>query len=357
MLDVSGIRRDFPYLDRCIYMNTATVGISPNGSGAAAARFYDDYKSKGCDGRPEWREVELELQGRLAQLLNAPEHIVNFVGSTTEALNLVANGMRFAPGEQVIFPADEFPSVQLAWERQRLAGVELLPVNIDNEKERTAAIAAAIGPRTRAVCVSHVHWCTGTRVDLRVLREACRKHGAWLIVDGAQAAGAIDVDASFADVYAASVFKWLLSVFGVAFLAVGASFQQQLEPAFRGYANEPPSHSLRYAHVNYPGLEVLRASLNYMEQIGWSSIYERVDSLTRMLSEELQRAGFSVVTPAACRAGIVSISHSEADTVVDRLSALGCRTELRDGLIRLSPHFYNTEDEIHSFVSALSKIR
>lgn len=356
MLDVSTIRRDFPYLDTCVYLNTATVGISPAGSGAAAARFYDEYKSKGCDGRPDWRDVELDLQARLARVLNAPKHIITFAGSTTEALNLAAQGMRIAPGEQVIFAADEFPSVRFAWERHRQSGVELLSVVIDSEEERTAAIAAAIGPRTRAVCVSHVHWCTGTRVDLRTLSEACRKHGAALIVDGVQAAGAVDVDASFADVYAASVFKWFVSGFGVAFLAISAGFQEQLDPAFRGYANEPPSNGLRYAHVNYPGLEVLGASLDYLESIGWSSIYNRVESLTRLLCEELQRADFSVATPLASRAGIVSISHPEAEAAVDRLWQQGCRTELRDGLIRLSPHFYNTEEEIHRLVSTLTKI-
>lgn len=356
MMDVLSLRRAFPYLDSCIYLNTASVGISPKGSGAAAARFYDDYKSKGYDGRAAWRELEVDLQRRLARLLKTPEHLIGFVGSTTEALNLVASGMRMDPGEQVIFAADEFPSVRLAWERHRLAGIEVLAVPIRNEKERTIAIADAVGPRTRAVCVSHVHWCTGTRVDLPVLSEACRKYGAALIVDGVQAAGAIDVCASYADVYTASVFKWLLSAFGVGFLAISSEFQKQLEPAFRGYGNEQPSCGLRYSHVNYPGLEVLRASLDHLESIGWAFIFDRVEQLTRILCQGLHQAGFSVVTPSAQRAGIVSVEHPDAEKVVDALSRLGCRTELRDGLIRFSPHFYNTEEEIQIALNTLAKV-
>lgn len=356
-VDVREIRRDFPYLDTCVYMNTAAVGICPSGSGAAAARFYDDFKSKGFDARDAWRDVEYDLQRRLASVLKTSAHTIGFVGSTTEALNLVAQSVRLLPGEEVVFAADEFPSVRLAWQRHQHAGVELRPVTVAKEEERTDAIVAAVSARTRVVCVSHVHWCTGTRVDLRPLHETCRKHGAMLIVDGVQAAGAVDVDASLADVYAGSVFKWFLSAFGVAFLAIRKEFEARLEPAFRGYANEPPSRSLRYAHINYPGLNVLRASLDYLEWIGWPQIHGRLAVLTELLHQELQRAEFSVATPPSARAGIVSVAHPNAAVLVDRLWKRGCRVELRDGLVRISPHFYNTEEEVHHLVQALVAAR
>jgi cysteine desulfurase/selenocysteine lyase len=355
-VDVREIRRDFPYLDTCVYMNTAAVGICPSGSGAAAARFYDDFKSKGFDARDAWRDVEVDLQGTLARVLKTTEHAIGFVGSTTEALNLVAHAIHILPGEEVVFAADEFPSVRLAWERHRQAGVDLRPVSITKEEERTSAIAAAVGARTRVVCVSHVHWCTGTRVDLRQLKDACRPYGAMLVVDGVQAAGAVDVDASIADVYAGSVFKWFLSAFGVAFLAIRKELELRLDPAFRGYTNEPPSRALRYAHINYPGLTVLHASLNYLESIGWSHIYGRVAALTELLHNHLQRAGLSVVTPLSARAGIVSVSHPQAAAIVENLWKHGCRAELRDGLVRLSPNFYNTEEEVHRLVEVLVRL-
>ena len=354
--DIGEIRRAFPHLQSCVYMNTAAVGICPRGLGAVAARFYDDYRSRGFDGREAWRTSELQVQSRLARLLNASEEEIGFTGSTTEALNLVARSMRILPGEQIVFAADDFPSVQLAWEPYRRSGVELVAVKIENEDERTAALAAAVGPRTRVLCVSHVHWCTGTRVDLDVLAAACRRHGARLIVDGTQAVGAVDVDVSSADVYAGSVFKWLLSAFGLAFLFVKQDLQEQLEPAIRGYANEPGSNSLRYAHANYPAIDVLGASLDYLESIGWSVIFDRVASLTGLLHEELRSAGWQVVTPHASRAGIVSIEHNDARGLVSRLSERGCSVELRDGLVRFSPHFYNTEDEVRHLLKLLEQI-
>lgn len=356
-LDARAIRSAFPFLDKCVYLNTAAVGLCPKGLGAAAARYFDDIRSRGYEARDVWREFEQQVARRLARLLNVPREDVTFTGSTTEAINLVARSIRLSPGDRVLFATDEFPSVRLAWEGRRAAGVQLVPLPIPSEEDRTAALAAAVDERTRVLCVSHVHWNTGTRVKLRELAAACSRYGTLLVVDGAQAAGAIEVDASCADVYAASTFKWLLSDFGLAFLIVKQELREQLEPVFVGYANEPPSRALRYAHVNHSAVGMLGTSLDYLETTGWPLVFERVEALADSLNTGLEAGGWDVVTPRSARAGIVSMAHPEASALAADLAGHGCLVEPRDGLVRFSAHFYNSDEDVTRALDLLERTR
>lgn len=355
--DVRAIRESFPFLDGRVYMNTAAVGLCPKGLGAAAAGYYDEVRGRGYEARNTWRRYEHHARERLARLLRVSSSVIEFTGSTTESLNLVAQSMRLSPGDRIVFPDDDFPSVRLAWTRHAANGVELVPVSIPSEAERTVAVAAAVDERTRAVCISHVHWNTGTRVNLAKLADVCARHDARLIVDGAQAAGAVDVDASCADVYAASTFKWLLADFGLAFLVVKGEFLSELEPVFRGYANESPAASLQYAHINHSAIGLLDMSLDYLETIGWPLVLQRVDALAELLHENLEAAGWDVVTPRRARAGIVTVAHPEAATLAGKLAECECFVEARHGLLRFSPHFYNDEGDVSTIVDSLGRIR
>jgi selenocysteine lyase/cysteine desulfurase len=353
--DIGTIRKSFPYLDEVSYLNTAGAGLSWVGQGAAAARFYDQHKSRGYSARLDWREEMDRTRQQLAQLLHVPADNISFASSTTEALNVVAHGVPLKPKDQVILCEDEFPSVLTAWSPAALAGAELIRVPISAERSRTEALLARITERTRVVCLSHVHWCTGTRIDLDRIVSASREVGARVVVDGAHAVGAIDVDASVADFYTGSVFKWLLSGFGIAYVVTESSFAAELEPVFRGYANEPPSRRLQYNHTNYPALYPLSASLEFLGSLGWPQIHRRVRTLNTHLSEELRLAGWDVVTPADAHAGITSVAHPNAAEVVASLLKQGVEVEERAGLVRVSPHFYNTEGDIARFLDALGR--
>jgi selenocysteine lyase/cysteine desulfurase len=191
-------------------------------------------------------------------------------------------------------------------------------------------------------------------VDIGRIAAACRLVEARLLVDGVQAVGAVEVDASIADFYTASVFKWLLSGFGLAIMIARPDFEQTFDPLTRGYNNEPPSRQLRYSHMNYPGVYALCAALEYLESLGWGGIFERVERLATTLHGALLSQGFSVVTPVAACAGIISIAQADAAECAARLARADVRVEERSGLLRVSPHFYNSEAEIERFVETLS---
>jgi selenocysteine lyase/cysteine desulfurase len=353
MLDSSRIRAAFPHLARSVYLNTAAAGLSWVGQGKAAAEFYDSSKMTGMGGAPEWAARATAAKSALAELMDVQANCIHFVGSTTEALNLVALSLPLKPGDSVVIAEDEFSSVAQSLSYWQARGVHILQVPIGCETERTDALCAAIGDGVGALAVSHVHWRTGTRVNLSQLKTRCRQFGCRLLVDGVQAIGAIPVHAKVADAYCASVFKWLLSGFGLGFVVLSDGLAGELNPVIRGYNNEAPSRSVRYGHINYPGVYALNASLEFMRSLGWQQIHAQVANLALRTITSLRGRGFEVITPEDAHAGIVSIRHPEASAIVGILAEQSIFVEDRGPVVRVSPHFYNTEEDVDRFVAAL----
>jgi cysteine desulfurase / selenocysteine lyase len=347
-------RASFPFVTEAAYLNTATAGLAWTGLGEASAAFYEA-KLRGICGRSEWVATAARARASLAALLVVPEDAVSFTGSATEALNLACLGLPLPGGSRIAIAADEFPSVWQACLALRKSGIDIKPIEIPNEAARGAALAEAAASGVQAVAVSHVHWRTGTTVDLEQIGAACRASGAWLIVDGVQAVGAIPVRAGLADAYCGSSFKWLLGGFGLGFMTLSERLARQWTPPFRGYANEWPSRDPQYGHLDYPGIYALGASLAFLGSLGWEAIFRRVARLSSRLSDQLLHGGFDVLTPRPAAAGIVSIRRDDAGEIVERLARQSIFVEDRDSILRASPHFYNTDAEIDRFVAALVK--
>jgi len=346
----------FPHLDECLYLNTAAVGLGWTGQGAVAAEFQDRLMRIGYDARDRWHQRSADTREAVARLVGVPSAQVFFDANTTEAMNRISAGLPWQVGDRVVVAADEFPSVRLAWTSAVRAGAEVIEVPVPDEAGREARLIAALEPRVRVLAVSHVHWATGTRVDLERLGAACRANDTLLVVDGVQALGAVPVDARHADAYCAATFKWLLSGFGLAVMVVGERLQQRLEPASRGYLNPPPSRSIQAAHWNHPGLHLLGATLRLLEGFGWGRIHAEVETLSGLVHRAVADAGFEVLTPPGARAGIVSVRVGSPEAVAAVLAQRGIRLEPRGVCIRASTHFYNTPEEVERFAAALRDV-
>lgn len=352
---IEAVRADFPHLARCTYLNTASAGLSWAGQGRAAAEFYDSAKSKGIGGQSDWAGSLDETRRELAQITGVPAASIHFVGSTTEALNLVALSLPWVSGDRVVMADDEFPSVVQPWLTLSSRGVDVVRVPIAQEADRTQLLCEAINDSVRVLAVSHVHWRTGTMVDMSALQSACERHDCRLIVDGVQAVGAVAIDAGMADAYCASVFKWLLSGFGLGFVTLSDRLAQELTPVLRGYANEPPGRGISYGHVNYPGIYALRKTLDYLQSVGWDNIHSRVAGLAKYSISTLRDRGFDVLTPPDAHAGIVSIRHPTTGRLARSLADQAIYVEDGNPILRISPHFYNMEAEIDRCVEALTR--
>lgn len=351
-LDWHALRAMFPALEEQLFLNSARLGLGFVEQGMAAARFFAD-KARGMVGRPEWLAVETDVRARLANLIGVAADEVHFIGSTTEALNLVAAGIAFMPDDEVVVAAGEYPSVDLPWRRR--ATVRAVPV--EDERRRSERLAEAVGPRTRVLCVSHVHNRTGTRVDLDMLAEACRSHGTALVVDGFQAVGAVAVDAGPADAYCSSAYKWLLAGYGVGFVRIAPHLAETLTPAAMGYHNPPPSRDLRYGTIDYPGLYALQAALAMFERFGWDAVFDTIATLGARTRAGLDAIGLpAICDPARC-AGIATFRHPDAIRIGHDLAAHGVSVETwEDGYVRLSPHAYNSATDVDRALTCVEEV-
>lgn len=350
---LAGIRADFPYLADRAYLNSAGAGLAWRGQSAAAAAYYDDVASRGADSQRQWMDLGARARERVAGLLGVPVEDANFFRNTTEVINLAALSLDWHAGDEVVVAADEFPSVAWPWVRAEAAGARVVRVGPGTESQREDRLLAAITSRTRVLAVSHVNTVTGTRLDLDRLGRACREVDALLVADGIQALGSIPVDLTHVDVYAAGVFKWLLSSFGTGIGVFRQRAREQLTPAYRGYRNRPPSTDFGYADPNYPGLYVLDATLEFLGEVGWPVIHERVDALTRRTADAVRALGIEPITPAEAQAGIVSFRTQDSAATTAELLRAGVHVVEKLGLVRVSPHFYNTAAEVDRFAEAL----
>ncbi len=353
---VARVRADFPYLSKRVYLLSAAVGLPFPGAAAAAGQYYLDVAAHALDARPLWHRPLTSARARVARLVDVPIEDAGFFRNTSEVVNLVANSVRWQPGDEVVVPIDEFPCNVLPWTAAEEAGATVVRVDPGKGLERQQRLLDALTKRTRVMSVSHVHHLTGTRLDLNLLGRACREVGALFVVDGIQALGATPVDLSYVDVYGASVFKWLLSGFGTAIGVFRERARSTLTPVFRSYGNPAPDTTFEYAAPNYPGLYVLDATLAYLEELGWERIFEQVDALATYVLDALEKMQVEVITPRDAHAGIVCVSGLESAAVADAMKQRGVDVGGSMGPVTVAPHFYNTYEDVDRFVEALDEV-
>lgn len=345
----------FPALRNCVYLDTGSAGLSFPGQARAVAEFFEA-KAQGYLRRDRWQARATAVRGTIAGWLGVRPEEVEFFSGTTDALNIVGHSIRWRPGDEVVVAADEFPSVRLAWQAAEKAGGRVRSVEIASEAEREATLLAALTETTRVLVVAHVHSIAGTRLDLDRLGRACRARDVLLVVDGIHALGATPVGLENVDVYMAGVFKWLLSGFGLAICVVRERARRESAPAFRGYLNQAPDDGLQFAHVNYPGIYALGASLELLgETIGWETVHARTAQLVEWLAVDLRVGGIEIAAPPGSRAGIASIPVANAETTRLALAEANIHVAARGRYLRASPFFYNSRDDVRRLAEEVLK--
>jgi selenocysteine lyase/cysteine desulfurase len=394
-------RRSFPGLANKVFLDAAAISLTP----VQARRAIKDFLDLAVDADAEDASqlhiaMDLLRQGPIieaSRLLNVPAENLALIESTSHGLNIAAEALPLRPGDNVLVADTEFLQVAIPWATKRAShGVTIKPVSSRDEGVLTPDVfEAAVDKRTRAVCVSSVQWCSGYRIDIGAIGQMCRDRGIWLIVDAIQEMGALEMDLSAlqADFVIAGGHKWLNAPFGCGIMFVGDRALAELQPATFGYlALEPPSQgwgeyfrtpeispyrdfdfpaSAKRFEVagtsNYPGQAGLGASLALLNEIGIANAEGHIQSLTALLQEELAGLGAHLVSKpeAEHRSGITTfrMGQDPADDrrVLNRLLAerflISIRYTSGVGGLRVSTHYYNTEDDVLRFCEALRRHR
>jgi selenocysteine lyase/cysteine desulfurase len=373
---VADIAAEFPSLERWNYVNHATVSPWPTRTRRAVERFAAWNHQDGPANFREWLANEQGLRERAARLLGATAdgRDIALLPNTTEGVNLVARGLDWRPGDNIVTATEEFPTNRMAWEALGTTGVELRAVDLRASHNPESALVAAMDERTRVLAVSSVRWTDGFRLDLGRLGAACRTGGVLFFVDAIQQFGAlrIDVEAEQIDCLAAGGHKWQMGPEGLGVFYCRESWRERLEPLKRGWRmlerpfsfNEmerpihPGGSRFESGTPNTLGQFALNASLSLQEDWGQDWFEQRILANTHRLLEGVSGlAGFEVVTdPNPDRwSGIVSIRPCNASSrvIVASLAERHVVAIPRGDWVRFSPHAYQGETTMDQVLNAL----
>ncbi len=342
------------------HLNHAAISPWPQRTVDAVTQFALENGRFSSMGYPRWLEVEQRLRERLARLLGAVAADIALVKNTSEGLSIVAHGLQWQAGDNVVGIAQEFPSNRIVWEALAPQGVTWRAVDIEQTLDPEADLIAQCDERTRVVAVSWVQYARGLRLDLARLATVCRERNILLCVDAIQGLGALPFDLATmpVDVVVADGHKWLLGPEGVALCYVQPDLRNQLilrqfgwrMVAQAGDFNRaewtPAATAQRFecGSLNVVGIHALEASVALLEEIGLEAIWQQLQIRTDYLIAQLDQRGFELLTPRQPerRAGIITfqVPNRSNELLYQSLMARQVLCALRGGGIRFSPHFY-----------------
>lgn len=366
-------REQFPVTRNHIYMNHAGVAPLSLRVRNAMRAFLNDATDDGAIHSEDWAATAEACRESAAKLIRANLNEIAFMKNTTQGILLAANGIDWQEGENVVTTAVEFPAnVYPWWSLKERYGVETRMVAERHGRIHIGDLAAAIDSRTRVLAISHVEFASGFRHDIQAIGEICQDQGIWFVVDAIQSVGVIDVDvkACRIDILAADGHKWLCAPEGAAIFYCAEERQDQLVNTNLGWAGvvnprdflnynlTPKPDATRFEEGSYNsiGLFGLHAAIDLLLEIGVPQIERRVLHLTERLMDGLESKGYHISTPSkeSERSGIV-VFRSDRHTTTELFELLRRANVVsaERGGLRLSPHYYNTTDEIEQVLEIL----
>lgn len=366
-------RRLFPFLSKgTIYLDHAAIGPVPQPSRDAVLAYLRERTEGDVNIFLPFLKAHADAKKTIGRLLNAPPERIAFCDNTSNGLNILAAGLPWKTGDRVLLTDVEFPANVYPFLNQKRHGVEIDFVKCRNNRIAFEDIERALTPRTRVLSISHVQFLNGCRSDLARIGRLCRAKGVIFCVDAIQAAGAvpIDVEAMCIDFLSCGSQKWLLSTEGVAFVYVSAETQEKIRQAYLGwlsirdffsdffrYRLDLDTTARRYegGTLNIAGILCLSESIRLLLGVGIESIAVHLSELTQLCVDRVLREGVELLTPEERRerAGIVSFRPPKASETFERLKSEGIVVSLREGCLRISPHFYNTREEVLKALDAV----
>lgn len=369
-------RREFPVVGERIYLAHAAVCPLP-ACVVSAINHYLAQASSG--GQFEHLHASAETQTRelAAQLLGASAEEVAFVASTSSGLSLVAAGLAWQAGDNVVIAEGDFPSNVYPWlnlQRQGV-GIKWIPSRGDG-LVTLEDVATQVDSKTRLVSLSSVHYATGARLDVDAIGQYLQSRNILFCVDAIQSLGAVPVSVRHVDFLTADAHKWLLGPQGIGILFVRRCRFDLLRPALLGWKSvsankdfvhqrlEFPASARRYepGSLNAIGITGLHAALSMLQRIGATTIAERLKVQRAFLVPRLMEKGYRILGVPAQQdpSGITSFCSESKDVMAlyRRLDERGIVVSVREDprgnkCIRVAPHFYTTEAELEILLSHL----
>jgi selenocysteine lyase/cysteine desulfurase len=371
-MDWSELRNAFPVTRRWAYLDHAAVSPLADPVRAAMVAWVDDASENGSANWSSWQGRVENVRKQAGRLLNCHPTDVAFVKNTTEGVAFVAEGLSWNAGDNVVTAADEYPSNLYPWMNLAGRGVEVRRVASRSGRILVDDLRAAMDERTRLVALSFVEYATGFRNDLGAIANLCSERGVLFFLDAIQGLGVfpLDVQQVPIDFLAADGHKWLLGPEGAGLFYVRPDRLERLHTLEVGWHSVVHDHDFSRIELNLKphagrwesgtlnvaGVVALGTGLELLLSAGIDVVSTRIVGLTDYLCERALSAGlqiFSSRRPGEA-SGIVSLSGiDDPAAAVRRCRAAGIIINNRAGRVRVSPHVYNTFDEINHLINEL----
>ena len=370
------ISQEFPVLENRIFFDHAKVSPLPMRVRKAVTAFVEDASSFGTENYVDWMAQVESVRASFARLIHADPEEVAFVKNTSEGISIVANGIDWKPGDNVVIPDIEFPANVYPWWNLKRLGVETRFVHAVDGRVLFDDLVACTDNRTRVVSVSSVECNSGFRADLNRIGVFCKENGILFCVDAIQSLGVLpmDVKRDHIDFLAADGHKWLMSVEGLGGFYISSSVLNAIRPSVVGWNSMVnPSDFMNYDFTLRPGavrfeegsfntmsIQAFGAALSLFHEVGVDQIEERIMLLGDKILGELRGRNFKVLnsTIPEERSGIISFTGDiNLKKLPDFMADNQVSLTVRDGLVRLSPHFYNNENEVDRFFDLLDRFQ
>ena len=323
---------------------------------------------------PELLDDKVQLKTMLAEYLNGDSKNISFVQNTVEGLNLLVDSLHWEKGDEIIVFEKDFPSNVYPFLKLKKFGVTIRVVEAKDYLFTTEDYLALLTPNTKLLTVSYVNFLTGQVADLKALGDACKSNNTIYCVDSIQGCGALtlDVKENNIDYISNGGHKWMMFPSGLGFVYFSEKLKEMFDDNKEGWLdravaydlfnweNPRPTDGRRFELGSGPDMYIAasRASMEWRVSIGHEFIQNRILSLRNKMKSMLDELNLDLIenNEINFNSGILSFRHNRAEEVFNRLLSRNITLAIRDGILRISPHFYNTEDELLRLTDELKKI-
>jgi selenocysteine lyase/cysteine desulfurase len=374
--DFVALRKEFPVLARKIYLNSGSYCALANSVRAAFDAYMEDRLQVGANW-DVWVTKNEVVRSAMARLLGAEAHEIAVTASASAGINALASALDFSGARNKVVVSDfEFPTNAQIWHAQEARGARIVhvPVAADGYIP-LEQFEAAIDDQTQLVAVTQVCFRNGAKLDTAGITRLAHAKGAKMLVDCYQAVGAVNIDVKALDVDFAvgGMLKYLLGTAGIGFLYVRKALIESLLPTQSGwfaqrdiaamdiFANRPSPTARRFEAGTPPvaNCYAAEAGLKIILDVGTREIERRIRQLTRRCMERLEEIGWPSITPRPDerRGPMICVHSKDSARLSAKLMERDIVTSYRDQGVRATIHFYNTDDDIDTFVAALAQLR
>lgn len=372
-MTITEARKQFPHTwTDMIYMNHAAISPLSFRVREASGKYLEKRSLSDIECFPWAPKMAFETKKLIAARLGTTPDRIAYAMNTADGLNVLASGLDWKQGDRVLLYRYEYPTNVYPFLIRKRDGVEVDFYDATDHRITVDVIKEHLTPQTKVLSLSMVQFSTGYHADIEAIGKLCKERDIIFSLDAIQAFPymSFDIEKWNVDFISVGGHKWLMSPEGIGFIYVSKRVQELISQSWMGSTSvkNPFNHfefdvdrirddAGRYENgtLNYPGIAALKASLEFQREFGFDEVHKHTLFLTSRFADLFSQRGVKIVSPQGSgeTSGIIAVEIENADEIFKRLLAKDIHVAVRRGFLRISPFFYNTEEEVKKVINTV----